>query len=189
MLVDVQFKEHDNESQSRYNEICQNIYPDQHGPWAITHPTRLDTGLYICHHGFERKCIEKLIEDEPVPFGGMKDLSEAFNIRSAYQRKMNRLYSQKYNRGPYRDFVGYGAYGLCDSPEQLLAVYPHFADDDVKRVITFSGILREDQPSSGGFRYHKNGTYVGRQKPRNEYLYDDKHIDMICSFHVYRIED
>lgn len=189
MLVDVTFKPISDEQQARYREISHQCFKDQHGVYALQHPRRLDCGLYIDEHRFEKLTVEELEEDVPVPFGSY-DISrweEMEAKRRAHKRAMDRLYSQRYQRGPYRDFTGFGAYGICDTPEQLLEDYPHFKDDDVARVITFRGVFREDQSSWGGFRYHKNGKYVGRQKPRAEYLYDDKHIDMVCLFNVWRV--
>lgn len=187
MLVDVHFNPIEQETQDRYREAAHSIYPDVYGVFEIHHPPRLDTGIYMGSNNFVGLTREQLVEDVPVPFVSAENWHDVQECHLAYRRHMNRLYSQKYQRGPYRDFQGMGAYGVCDTPEQLLRDFPHFADDEVPRVLTFKGVWREHQSSQGGFRYHKNGKYVGRQKPRSEYLYDDKHIDMVCIFHVYRV--
>lgn len=81
-----------------------------------------------------------------------------------------------------------GAYGVCDSPEQFAE---HFKDaltkDPRKLIVTFWEVRREDQSEDGGWRYHKWGQYIGSQKPENEYLYDDKHIEKVYCWHIYEI--
>jgi hypothetical protein len=79
-------------------------------------------------------------------------------------------------------------YGVCDSPEQLLSIYD-FEKDKRKLFICFVEIRRDDQPSDGGWRYHKWGEYVGEQNPQNEYIYYDKHIEKVYTYHVYELKD
>lgn len=78
-------------------------------------------------------------------------------------------------------------YGTADNVEQILKEYPELLNSDRKFFITFYDIYRKDQPDWGGFRYHKSGKYIGKQNPKSEYLYDDKHIDKIIKFHIYEI--
>lgn len=113
-----------------------------------------------------------------------RDIRAWYQQCDRHRRAMNRLYSQKYRR----NWPGWSDYGVCDEPSQVLARYPHIVDDDVPRAITVVEIRREDQPSTGGWRYHKWGSYIGRQRPRAEYLHDDEHIDAVWTYHVYRVE-
>lgn len=195
MLVDIHFVPFTEDQQAFFRQHAEEHnakYPSDPMPLEMKHPRRLDRGIYVADGNLRnREIIEKVVEDVPAYRDTIRngDLTQYFEESRKWKRQMDKLYSQKYKRGPYRDWGGYGAYGLCDSPEQFLAMYPHIQDDDVPRFCTFYGIMREHQPSQGGFRYHKHGQYLGKQKPRCEYLYDDKHIDMICGFHVYRVED
>ena len=100
------------------------------------------------------------------------------------RRRMNRLYSQTYRK----NWPGQVYYGVCDYPEQVLERWPHLRDDDTKRAITFVCLRREEQDPTGGWRYHKWGPYIGRQRPKNEYLYNDTHIDEVWTFHVYDVD-
>ncbi len=77
-------------------------------------------------------------------------------------------------------------YGVVDSPEQLLGFYD-FEGDPRQLFISMVEIRREDEESQGGWRYHKWGPYYGTQKPEHEYLYDDKHIDAVWTYHVYEV--
>lgn len=78
-------------------------------------------------------------------------------------------------------------YGVCDSPEQLLAYLPHLADDPELYMVAMVEIRREHQSDWGGWRWHKWGPYIGTQNPQHEYLYDEKHIDSVFTYHVYRV--
>lgn len=195
MLVDPTFIPFTDEQQAFFREHAEAHnakYPDDLMPLEMSHPRRLGLGVYQARNFSERSVYETVVEDVPrhMDFRRPRDpMEDYWDQHRAYKRAMDKLYSQKYKRGPYRDFMSLGAYGLCDTPEQFFQMYPHIEDDDVPRFLTFSKISREHQHPTGGFRYHKNGKYIGKQRPRHEYLYDDTHIDFICSFHVYRIED
>lgn len=195
MLVDIDFIPFSEEHQASYRQRAEEFnatHPNTPIPVMLTHPPRIARGVYAAHNFNTRNVVQKVVDDVPAFMetrGGDDAIQRYMEHLRKHKRAMNKLYSQKYKRGPYKDFISYGAYGLCDSPEQLFERYPHLVDDDVPRFATFYKISRESQSPQGGFRYHKNGTYIGKQKPRHEYLYDDKHIDFICGFHLYRVED
>lgn len=79
--------------------------------------------------------------------------------------------------------------GVVDSVEQFddlfgekLRAFPQNV------IVSFVEIRREDQPPSGGWRYHKWGEYFGTQNPEYEHIYDDKHIEKVYTFAVYPID-
>lgn len=200
MLVDITFIPFTEEQQASYREsvMAYNLkHPDEPLPLEMRHPPRLGLGVYAASNFNDRQVYETVVEDVPphLDWRLTRQQPDDDRIRNyirdqrKYKRQMDKLYSQKYKRGPYRDFMSHGAYGLCDTPEQFFEMYPHIQDDNVPRFLTFHKITRANQHPTGGFRYHKNGNYIGKQKPRHEYLYDDTHIDFICGFHVYRVED
>lgn len=78
--------------------------------------------------------------------------------------------------------------GVCDNVKQLLAHYPELENSERQFVVTLTSIHRESQPSDGGWRWHKWGAYIGTQKPEHEYIYDDKHIDLVYVFHIYEFK-
>jgi hypothetical protein len=80
-------------------------------------------------------------------------------------------------------------YGVCDSPEQLVAKRAYKKLLSAKRTaycVFFTPVHREEQPPDDGWRWHKWGIYEGKQKPRHEYLYDDTHIDLVYCFHIFK---
>ena len=80
-------------------------------------------------------------------------------------------------------------YGVCDDYAQILEKYNNLLNNPNKNyVIGLSVVKREEQPSYGGWRWHKWGEYIGTQNPEHEYLYDDTHIDKVYCFHIYEID-
>jgi hypothetical protein len=90
-----------------------------------------------------------------------------------------------------------GLYGVADNIEQILSaarVRPDwilpgldFVDiDDPNRmfVLSYKTINRVDHP---GWRWHKNGRYIGDYQPRHECLGDDD-IDCILSYWFIELE-
>ena len=80
-------------------------------------------------------------------------------------------------------------YGVCDDYSQILDKYNSLLSNPNKNyVVGLSVVERKEQPSYGGWRWHKWGEYIGIQNPEHEYLYDDIHIDKVYCFHIYEID-
>lgn len=80
------------------------------------------------------------------------------------------------------------SYGVCDSLENLLWVYPELLDegkDCRKFVVNMTCIDKADEEESGGWRWHKWGEYIGTQKPTTEYLYDEPEIERVYCYQIY----
>lgn len=78
-------------------------------------------------------------------------------------------------------------YGTADNIEQVLKHYPELADEDRNFILVYNDLIRTEMSPVDGFRYCKNGSYIGTQNPQNEYFYNDKHIDKIIIYHIYEI--
>lgn len=77
-------------------------------------------------------------------------------------------------------------YGVCDNVQQLLDLCPEITDNpDREFFISLTPIVRAEQPSEGGWRWHKWGPYIGTHEPQCEYLYDEQGIDRVFVYHVY----
>lgn len=91
---------------------------------------------------------------------------------------------------------GFGSlakYGVCDNAHQVIAYYKPFWGELLRNrgrkfVVFMTPVLRANQERVGGWRWHKWGKYIGTQKPQNEYLYDDKHIDLVFTYNIIEVE-
>lgn len=99
--------------------------------------------------------------------------------------------SSNFLRG-YEEYpeLSVGAYGVCDSVEQLLSACPELENDKARNfVVTVTKVTRASQEPEGGWRWHKWGEYIGTQNPQHEYLYDDTHISEVLVYHIYERKD
>jgi len=85
----------------------------------------------------------------------------------------------------------FGAYGVCDSPEQFMRDWGEVLEHDERIfTVTFTHVKKhpEKKGQGGGWRWHKWGDYVGKGKPECEYLDDeDGFEDGVYCYHVYDI--
>lgn len=79
-------------------------------------------------------------------------------------------------------------YGVCDSPEQFLEKFGDKLreDQNFEYAVGITCVRKDDQPQSGGWRWHKWGGYIGKHTPQYEYLYDEDGIDEVHTFSVLR---
>lgn len=85
----------------------------------------------------------------------------------------------------YPDLGEFGSYGVCDGVENLLSKVTVLQDEKRKFVVTLTSVKRANQPSDGGWRWHKWGEYIGAHEPQHEYLHDEEGIDEVFCYHVY----
>lgn len=78
-------------------------------------------------------------------------------------------------------------FGVADNIEQVLEHYPELLESKDSFIVIFSDVYRKDQPKSYGFRYEKFGEYIGTQDIQHEFIYDDKHIDKVIIYHIFKI--
>jgi len=83
---------------------------------------------------------------------------------------------------------GVSCYGVCDSPEQFKKRV-NLEESFRKFVVSFVPIRKRNQPSEGGWRWHKWGEYIGEQEPTQEYLFDEPKIEQVFTYHIYEVEN
>lgn len=89
----------------------------------------------------------------------------------------------------FPELSGFGCYGVCDSPEQLVSLLPEEVTEGPRRfVVAMVRILKSEAPSEGGWRWHKWGEYIGSQSPTCEYLHDEPDIDEVWTYHIFEVE-
>lgn len=162
MLVDVEFKK----PEERMEVILGFIT----GGRDII-PTRIGQGLYLATHWSLENLVgkEKLIDRWAVH-------QEAFDKARATKVPFN--FEKEF---PFPD------YGVCDTPEQLIEKYPALQSDPNHYFVSFVEITRDNQPSQGGWRWHKWGEYIGDQEPEREYIHDEPNIERVYTFSVYQL--
>lgn len=184
MLVDVQFRGKD--------PILDTIAEMNGG--TNTHDP-VQTGVYMSGHwSFEREIygeVNQYPEFSPSSAEFLQDIHERHPDKyDEYTGLSSEILKELHTTIPKEDEWGdinyMDAYGVVDSVDQLLSLYD-FDADPRKLVISMVSIKRENCSPTGGWRYHKWGTYYGTQNPQHEYLYHDTHIDEVFTFHVYEI--
>ena len=78
-------------------------------------------------------------------------------------------------------------YGVCDDYKQILKKEPMLQKSNRKFVISITPIEKNKQESNGGWRWHKWGPYIGKQKPTCEYLYDEPIIEKVYCYHIFEV--
>ncbi len=84
-----------------------------------------------------------------------------------------------------------GAYGVCDTIEQVKEQYSKWLNDPEKDFcISFTKVEKSEQSSWGGWRWHKWGEYIGVKTPQCEYLYDEgEDIQEVYCYHIFQLLD
>jgi len=75
--------------------------------------------------------------------------------------------------------------GVCDNLKQVL----EFHKEDIEKnyvCISLVKVEKYEQPEEGGWRWHKWGRYIGKHKPKYEYLYDEEGIDCVYCYKIMR---
>jgi hypothetical protein len=139
-------------------------------------PVRLDTGLYMAHANFGIH----------LKFAGLLRTISPFmdGLRSEI-----RWSGRDYSTDPINWDAYPSEYGVCDTPEQVLAHVPLLTTDPRRFIVFFTPPIRKhDQPAEGGWRWHKWGEYIGTQPQAEcEYLYDEPHIDEVLVYHIVEV--
>lgn len=89
----------------------------------------------------------------------------------------------------YPNIDGYhSGYGVCDTIDQWMEhYYESVIESPRKFCVALTKVRKVDQPTDGGWRWHKWGSYIGSKNPQYEYLYDEKDIDEVYCYHTYEI--
>lgn len=79
------------------------------------------------------------------------------------------------------------SYGVCDNPQQVLDKCPELISSKDVFILSCDRLIKKEQSSEGGWRWHKWGEYIGTQEPTTEYLYDEPLIEEVFCYHIYRL--
>lgn len=79
----------------------------------------------------------------------------------------------------------FASYGVVDSPGQFIEKFTDILEaSPIKLVVGMTNVFKADEPSSGGWRWHKWGPYLGENDPQHEYIYWEEKIDQACCFTI-----
>jgi hypothetical protein len=81
----------------------------------------------------------------------------------------------------------FNCYGVCDNYQQILDQCSELQNPNRKFIISVTKVSRSDQPSEGGWRWHKWGPYIGVHESTCEYLYDEPLINEVYVYHIYEL--
>lgn len=80
-------------------------------------------------------------------------------------------------------------YGVADNLKQVFKYGSFFIKHETRAFVLEIGWVRKTgQYANGGWRWHKHGPYIGKQKPSREYLYDEPKIKKVLMFYFHEIE-
>lgn len=89
----------------------------------------------------------------------------------------------EYDEGDWSE----GEYGVADNLEQILAHGRSIVESPKEFILSITPMKKSEQPSEGGWRWHKWGEYIGTQTPTTEYLFDEPLVEEVWVFHFYPI--
>jgi hypothetical protein len=139
-------------------------------PFAVMH---IDRGMYFAH-GLDHLLQDCGILAQAWPYDAMFEGGDTPESRLAYLC------------ATWEDPTHPETYGSCDYPMQVIEKYPRIETDDRRLVVAFT-YLRRDNQQDGGWRWHKNGPYVGNFKPQCEYLGDEPIVEEVYTFHLHEV--
>lgn len=161
--------------------------PNRKSSVDCKHYIRDTKGIYYCRDA--EQIIDEFSTAEVIdPFMQFNSKTGRGLTRARQTELYNRTWDERMESKEYIFDYDLSSYGVADNVHQLLAHYHAvIGNPDNNIIITLREVKRENQSESGGWRWHKNGPYIGTQDPQCEYLFDDVHIDKVLQFHVYAV--
>ena len=100
------------------------------------------------------------------------------------------LVSGRMKVNAFPDLDDYKAtYGVADFIGQVVDHFAaEIADKERAYVVGLSWMRKDQQPESGGWRWHKWGPYIGTAEPQFEYLYDEPEIEKVLIFSLIELD-
>lgn len=78
-------------------------------------------------------------------------------------------------------------YGVADSIDQVLRFHRKLMMNPTQDfIVTYHTISKKDNP---GWRWHKNGTYIGKQKPQAEHIGDEPLIESVIQYNIILLKE
>lgn len=121
-------------------------------------------------------------------------LFPSFNLKTGQyftDEQISKMYSDqiRFCDWPEEMWGLVSSYGVADNVEQVLERFKAVVDHrDIEIVMSFTPIVKKEQPEEGGWRWHKWGEYIGTHEIQHEYLYDEEGIEEVLVYQVYPVK-
>lgn len=120
--------------------------------------------------------------------------NERVRLKDVANFKITNEYDSFYNKDNILELCRNGIelrdnYGVCDNIEQILKEYPELNGSETLYIVGLYNVDKKSQPFEGGWRWHKNGKYIGELNPQCEYLSEEADIDRVYVYHIYEVEE
>jgi hypothetical protein len=76
-------------------------------------------------------------------------------------------------------------FGVCDTYEQILKLYP-LESDPRNFIVVMTPIYKEEQDN--GWRQEKWGKYIGSHESHTDYFNNEPNIDVVYVYHIYEVK-
>lgn len=136
-----------------------------------------------------RCLIEQGVYQSSFPFNFPKE--ECVNVVKEHFWGDTLFVDGKFVPNPdFKEGMKKSRYGIADDVEQIKKHFEFEVNDlDKKFIIEVTPVYKKDQPSDGGWRWHKWGEYIGEHDIQCEYLYDEKGIKMVLVYHLHELTE
>lgn len=135
----------------------------------------------------EQKYLEGALDDpEFASLFSLEEIAVGFYGGSNGHIRIDKIIESEYPK--FDDCKSY--YGVADNIEQIMEHFKEeFAPDFPRRFVVFCfWVVKSEQSSWGGWRWHKWGEYIGQHEITAEYIYDEPVVDEVICFHVYEVK-
>jgi hypothetical protein len=165
-----------------YNNLCEELkISEQSIDWEKQKIKSIEDMFYpydLWLKELQQKNTIKIIKDDD------KNLDKIYISHLNWVYDLERLTDYK-----LKDKYGEWTYGVCDNASQVLdycekSIKERELDKDKEYIIVLTPIFKSSQSSTGGWRWHKWGEYIGVQNPQYEYIFDEENIDLVYVFEV-----
>lgn len=173
-------------------QMYKEMYDEETGTAELV---RLDVGVYQTHPNFDHEIKHLIVTDHPFEWWwdhypyrkvpGYEDLSA--NVKKGLEEQFTR---ERMKGLREHDFNGPAEHGVCDTPEQIKERWPQLETDPRRFVVSVTPMYKANQPTSGGWRWHKWGTYIGTKNPQHEYLADEgPEFEVVYVFEIHQVKE
>ena len=154
-------------------ETLRDIPEEEYWRYIMSYPqANLETGIY---HSFTGNLLDFLFEETS---------NQEFGFNCKYWCEFDEK----------NDNMFTNSYGVADNIEQIKEYFKkQIQRPDEKYFITIHYIYQEKECNGSGWRWHKNGPYIGNLEPKCEYFNDEDFgqdfLGYLIDFHCYKLKN